>query len=701
VNLRKLIPLLLKPKILYIKISRRINNKLHSINIRFNEYLKLDPEKILDNLSFDPLNKLSTKPGNPIFFNNYHNDINFYEVNDSANIFDHKIKIFSDKYFDVNLKNTKNLNQLLQICEELSTNTVNGYKPINWHCDFKSGYIWDDKLLYLDIPLLPNKKADIKIPRELSRFQHIGEIFFADRRKASDEFFMQIADWINSNPIRKGVNWACTMDVSIRAVNWIWGIRFFEKELENYPKLKKIIFFSLIEHAKHIYNNLEYYEECTGNHYLSNIVGLIYISSRIPEYKDSNLWLLFGMQELISEMDREVYDDGFSHEASTHYHRLVTEMFLSTSSLIERIPLARRKNLLLVDFKKHNIKPSLIDLEINKLNLHSSESILPPAFYNKLKLMIECISSTTKPNGLVPQIGDNDSARLHKLTSQLHQDYRNHSHILALGGEVFNNNTFRNIGSKSFKEADIIAGDYKNKHYDYFDSGFRHCSFFKDAGIGILKNNQTWLLVTCGTNGQNKRGGHGHNDKNSFELNIDGLDFIVDGGCPYYTSNPVLRNEYRSTFAHSTLAIECMEQDAWQDGISGLFSLEELCNPQLIKEGNIIRGSHKGYGEIHTREFKLNEHSLIINDCCKSKGIKYLLFNLDPKVEIKSDRIVSNIFSATLTHEKAKNVQIQITGIEESEITSGYFGKGFGIEVKNNMLKVKMSSESSKTTFSW
>ena len=98
------------------------------------------------------------------------------------------------------------------------------------------------------------------------------------------------------------------------------------------------------------------------DHYLSNIVGLIYIAARIPEHDDADLWLLFGMQELVSEMEREVYDDGFSHEASTYYHRLVTEMFLSASSLIERISKKRKERLLKVNIKSHKIRPKLINI---------------------------------------------------------------------------------------------------------------------------------------------------------------------------------------------------------------------------------------------------------------------------------------------------------------------------------------------------
>ena len=699
-KINKIYPLFLNPKLLLIKIIRRFKFYLKSIKVRIVFYFGHKQNKVIYDFNKDKYFDQSIKLGNDDFFKKYY-DEKFEDINnDSNNVFCHKFKIFSNNYHDINIVNPKNLSEIASICKELPNEALKSYKPIAWHCDFNSGYSWDSNLLYLDIPLNPVPGVDIKVPRELSRFQHIGEIFFADKIKSSNEFFLQIADWISANPLGRGVNWACTMDVAIRAVNWIWGLRFFARQLDQYPHLKKIIFNSLVEHGQHIFNNLEYYEENTGNHYLSNITGLLYISAVIPGYKYSDLWMRFSLQEIVSEMDREVYDDGYSHEASTHYHRLVTELFLSSALIVEKLTNERKKSLTKLNIRDHKVKPKLKSLKESKLNFTSSGSAFPIEFFSKLKLMIELTHTITKPNGLVPQIGDNDSARLHKLVPSQNRDIRDHGHLLSVGSKLFKNISFKTEDFLTNLEADILAGDMQ-VFKDIASGEFTDRKLFKNAGIGLLKNNSAFLVVSCGTNGQNKMGGHCHNDKNSFELNVNGSDFIVDGGCPYYTSNPDLRNQYRSTFAHSTLAIECREQDSWQDGIGGLFSLEELCSPELIKEDNIIKGSHKGYGEIHIREFNLNERNLIINDYCKSEGIKYLLFNLDPKVKIKRDRLVSNIFSATLTHEKAKNVQIQITGIEESEVASGYFSKGFGLEVKNNMLKVKMSSESSKTTFSW
>ena len=104
-------------------------------------------------------------------------------------------------------------------------------------------------------------------------------------------------------------------------------------------------------------------------------------------------------------------------------------------------------------------------------------------------------------------------------------------------------------------------------------------------------------MVTCGQNGSGGRGGHGHNDKNSFELNVRGRDFIVDGGCPAYTAAPDVRNRYRSTAAHNTVSVAGAEQDKWTAGVSGLFRLSQESAPHLtIEDDGTIVGTHAGFG---------------------------------------------------------------------------------------------------------
>ena len=688
-------------KKLFFRIKRRLIYELKNIILRLSFYLfNKFSENYSYNLEDHDKDTNVFKPGNPKFFRN---KINFCKGENSLinHVYNHEYQILSEKFFNTNINEPKNLDLIREAASELPFTEVEKYKPIDWHCDFKSKTRWNEETFYLDIPLKPSDKSDIKIPRELSRFQHIQSVFFSSDERASTEFFLQVIDWITSNPFKKGVNWACTMDTSIRAINWIWGIRFFENELKKKPKIRQIIFNSLIEHGQHIYENLEYYEENTGNHYLSNIAGLIYISGILPKHINSDTWLIFGLHELISEMDREVYDDGFTHEASTYYHRLVTEIFLSTTALVERITKSRRRKLSNLNFNNLRTNPKITEAILNKLDFGEDSQILPKAFYKKLKKMVDSLLSITKPNGFIPQIGDNDSGRLHKISSFLQINELDHSHIFALAGEIFKNQKFKRLGEKFNLESNIIAGDFNEKNNFFEDDKNPNERFFKNFGLGILKNKNAWVSISCGTNGQNNQGGHGHNDKNSFELNINNLDFIVDGGCPVYTSNPSSRNEYRSSSFHSTLSIENLEQDDWIDGIDGLFRLKESSKRTLSMNNDSARGVHNGYGRDHIRKFYLEDNKLIINDFCRIKRKKSLLFNFHPNVFLKHKKLNHGIFQSMLSHNDLQDIYLEINNVKNFEIVDGRFSSGFGKPKINKMLKIEIKSNFSKTIFSW
>lgn len=108
------------------------------------------------------------------------------------------------------------------------------YQPIDWHSDFKSGYMWDPNTFYRNIHFGRLEGVDVKVPWELSRFQHLiilGEAYlFSGNIRYAEEFNNQISDWINHNKIGFGVNWVKAMNNSIRVVNWLVGMEFFNNE---------------------------------------------------------------------------------------------------------------------------------------------------------------------------------------------------------------------------------------------------------------------------------------------------------------------------------------------------------------------------------------------------------------------------------------------------------------------------------------
>jgi len=398
-------------------------------------YIKIFPVKLSDKQFFKAINHQNVDKLHPFFFNPNDKD---------------KIVETIKKEYPNSIEQT--ISDADEICEHIfdllgSGKTKLG-KEIDWHLDFKSGFRWDPKTYYLGTGkhVTLNDPSDVKVPWELSRCQHfiaLGKAYWYnkeskmqnakcknDEEKYAREFVNQIESWIAQNPVELGVNWACTMDVAIRAVNWIWGYYFFCNS-ETLTKDFKIKFFkSLFLHGRHIINNLEF-GRIRGNHYLSDIVGLIYLGIFFQETKEGKQWLQKGLTALKEEMKFQVYLDGVDFEGSISYHRLVTELFLSATLLCLKNG---------IDF--------------------------PPWYMDRLEKMIEFVMYYTKPDGTAPQIGDNDDGRLHILSNYGNWNRLDHRYLLSVGAVLFKREDFKQAAGEFHEEAFWLLGEEGLNSFD-------------------------------------------------------------------------------------------------------------------------------------------------------------------------------------------------------------------------------------------
>jgi hypothetical protein len=306
-----------------------------------------------------------------------------------------------------------------------------GYEPIDWQLDFKSGYRWSEKTWYRKIRFGHEPGVDVKVPWELARMQHLPQIALAHgsqrARGFNDEsivreFRNQILDFIATNPPRFGVNWACTMDVAIRLANWLVAYDIFRSTGCEFDQDFETVFLrSVNEHGRHIVRNLEWFNGIRGNHYLANIAGLAFAAAYLPRTTETDAWLAFAVQELIEEVAFQFYAEGTNFEGSTAYHRLAAEMVIYSTALIVGLPEDRMQAMETYDHRLMSCRPKLRPAP---RPLHAwpgsdsehAKSPFPLWYFERIERMGEFVRDITKPDGHIPQIGDNDSGRFLKLS---------------------------------------------------------------------------------------------------------------------------------------------------------------------------------------------------------------------------------------------------------------------------------------------
>src|SRR5918992_157431 len=255
--------------------------------------------------------------------------------------------------------------------------------PIDWQIDPVSGYRWPKKLFSeLKNAERSPRGTDIKFPWELSRMQHLPTLGKAYRltrdQRYAREVVEQVTHWLDDNPCPYGVNWACPMDVAIRIMNIAWGYLLIKDAAVMTSEFRSRLAVSIFQHGQYILFNLEYGLRdngsiTNGNHYLTNIVGLLHLGLLCPEIKAAERWKKFAARALVDEMEREVHPDGVNFESSIAYHRLVLELFTAGALLCRNTGLS-----------------------------------LPEGFWNRLERMYEFVFSVTRPDGTAPMVGDAD-----------------------------------------------------------------------------------------------------------------------------------------------------------------------------------------------------------------------------------------------------------------------------------------------------
>jgi len=485
------------------------------------------------------------------------------------------------------------------------------YADITWNRDYISGYDFpDERFDKITIKRFFNRGIDIKFPWELSRcyfFVAWGQNYRITKDYDYYIIFKNtLISWIRENPFLFGVNWHCTMEVAIRASNWIIACELFENEIRKDQDFENEISKSLQQHALYI----DWFtENKKNNHEISNYAGLLLLSLSLAKHTKSAQWNDKAIKGLENSMQNQVFDDGVSYEYSTSYHRLVLEFFAVSA-------IACRSN---------GIELSL-------------------AYYKKLFRMFEFTAAYINAAGMEPQINDNDSGRFIVFNDTKGGD---HFYLLSLGEHIYN---YSFISQCKDPQPDLTCWlpDIHRKQDMHIEKRNTTESIaFDTSGFYFLKNRDSNLMINCNSIDEHSLVLHKHFDLGSFTLSHKDKMIIIDPGTYTYTRSLTKRNYFRSVRSHNTVIFSDPEMAQFSSSKSffgGDFLFPDV-RVLMFKGDHIIYQLNYHHRTIE-RSILLKENQIIIKD--KGNGHIISILHINAAIEkCGSDFVANGIFLST------------------------------------------------------
>jgi hypothetical protein len=503
---------------------------------------------------------------------------------------------------------------------------------INWHRDFVSGVEYPLEGAERVIGMIGKiDRADIRNVWELNRLHHLalmGQAYtLTGDEDISAEFMRQTSDWIDGNPVGFGPNWCNAMEASIRAANLTMASSHFVSSSTIDVGFWARVLESLYEHGKFIIQNLEV-RLVPNNHLMADLAGLVYVGLVFRELPFGDAWLGRAVSGLVEEAKRQVRPEGIQYEGSIPYHRLATELLLYPAMILRRF--------------RRGVDPSL---------------------EGRIRRMLDFIAYYTKPNGVAPVIGDNDTGRFFILTTSHPEDHR---YLLSLGATYFRDAELRSLSGGPHGALLWALGTEGLQTFmsleetDRSDLGSRA---FRESGFFVMRHGDDFLIIRMPPFHRLWPRVHMHLDMLSFELTMNGVNFLVDPGVSSYTSDARERALFRGSRYHNGIVVDDTELIPWVQ--ADFFSRLPRYKSKLLawrKEdadctfrGLLLQGSKGGKRIPHIRTINYDNgtRTFRIHDSFEAKGQHsydyYLHVSVGGSVEVPGeDRLLIQLGGESL-----------------------------------------------------
>ena len=538
-------------------------------------------------------------------------------------------------------------------------------ESINWRRDPLSGRVWPLDY-HRDILLWHNDGSDIRVLWELNRLSHLITLGQASALTSDEEFarefFAQLESWREQNPVGRGPNWSCAMEVALRAMNLLAAFSCFRRS-SHLTEERLLGLLTLFEqHAAHIRRNLEFSYVATSNHYLSDVAGLLWLGIMLPELRAADEWREWALAEMLREMDKQILPDGADHEGSTGYHCFVLELFLY----------------------------SFLLCRVNKIEIEDK-------YWRKLHKMLEYLRRIVRPDGLTPLIGDTDGGH----TSSSSRNANDHSYLLDVGAAVLADEQLKVNGSATPPELIWLLGENELQTFQQLaaGSGEQTSQAFPDAGTYVLRHEDLFLAFNANGATPGRPASHRHNDLLSIEVSAHGRPFIVDPGTYVYTANLRERHLFRSTAYHSTITIDREEQQTIREETPFAIGNEARVRVSLWKttpEFDQVVAEHSAYERlasavIHRRTIKFYKSARwwLIEDEIAGKGEHEIAarFHFDAGLELETLKRGGVIARDVASGNRLCIQPIEVGDLSQPEFESQFVSRHYGSKLPSMTAK--------------
>lgn len=456
-----------------------------------------------------------------------------------------------------------------------------GSRTIDLSTPYTGSFRWFD-VGEITAPLGVTAK-DTRLVWEVNRHHHWPRLalacFLLGEARYLDAAEQQAMDWIRQNTSPSGPNWRSAMEVSIRAQNWLWSIRFLALSGERGSLLAAKLAAQLPRHADFIAKHRSRYSSA-NNHAIVEAAGLLVLGQALGGLNGTNELRESAMSSLEQQLSRQVHPDGCSAEQAFHYHVLVLEQLL----------------------------------------LVIAQGVPVPPMVRETALRMASFVDDFVVDGDLPTVGDSDDSHIVRLTPQGMGD----GELVVLAGHLLEDSRLApgaDWGQDAFWIAGGLIPQPSGAHRNRVP---RKTSHYEKGGYHLMRScdQRTRVLFDHGPLGLGSLAAHGHADCLSILVWRDSKAVIVDSGS-YLYSSAHYRQFFRSTLAHNTIAIDSQDQsESLGPFLWGRKATGRLLGSTTSDQVNIVEATHDGFGRWGHRRavLLLGADILVLSDAVSGPG---------------------------------------------------------------------------------